>query len=727
MISLGPAKEALSKIKPPSPDAAFLNASMDLAKEGKMFQNPLDSAMGAIDGLGIDSMTSQLESKASEATSMAATLDKQSGVWADQVAGLRASAKLVIGEYSYSLTAQADALEKLIAENNKKSADLTKAAATCTVTASKYSDVASQAAALKQVSTQMFTSTTSTKAAIPPALMNVSGLAPDDLGKLKDISIPSITDVMSAVSSEQSANEQTGQVPADPCLPVQKSMESTMSAATKMNAALDDLKNSGAMTALKSGMSSIKSAVGGIDLAVSGVADKLGAAVSAASAGLDDHINKLSSAVNDMGKSLMGSINSVQKSVEKSMQLATADMAKSLVSSNPCMKNVLSPGSGAGAPGSVGVYEYKTKFRFRNVRYPGELKEDDNGKYAALLANSANLKYNTVLNSMGHETWDCSCVVVSHQSNTTIVECEITYTIDIDKAIKNYVTFFDNDKTGEKETIDNISFIKFYEDGDVIGSVLPQIVLKDAKTAPKIAHSDLNWAKDFLVLDGDILWSGGKKPSLLSPEMQQISQPAEEKPLEDLPVTTEPAVVKTVEQVKQEEEAEKVAMTPPVVQAEPTKVIAPPAKVTPAPQPPFKKSVEMTKEITPKSSKWKEVHSVTTSADKIVGSLMVMLSFNPGAPPTINYKYQMDSWQIDEIIAQIMGSSKSGIGGDLHFDNIKITYLKKDGTEFGHSYMSFYMNYYAPTQQMGIQTGYAAGDSEGYDFKWDWTQYKDDK
>jgi hypothetical protein len=672
MISLGPAKAALANLRPPSVDAAFMKTAVDLAQSGNMFQNPMGGSLDKISGLGLDKMGSSLA----------------------KIPG-------------------------------------------CADLAAKCAKVANTSAEVQGVSSQMFTSVLPTTKALPPSLMSLNpSLTDADKAKLADFTVPSITDVISTAQAEQADNEAMGTSGDNPCLPVQKSMEGAMKTAGALSSGVDDaLSKFGIGDKLKDIQAAADKLANAVGDELQAAQSALNSLVSSVSSDLNKGLDAISGLVEDAGKSLVDSIKTVRDSAEKSMQLATAGMAKDLIKNNPCMKDVMSPGSGGGAPGSIGVYEYTTKFRFRNVKYPTELKDPDNGLYAGLLANSNNLKYNTVLSSLGHETWDCSCVVISSDNEKTIVECKITYTVDIDKAIKNYVTFFDKEikdpATGavirvEKETIDNISFIKFFEDGDLIGKVTPQITIQDAKTAPKMGTSTLNFAQNFLVLDGDILWSGGKKPSLMSPEMQQISQPASE-PMPDLPVTTAPPIFQTEEQVKEEEVKEAKEMKPPEIKAEPTKVVVPETPPAPDPQPKYQKSVEMGTELTPKSAKWKDVHSVTTSADKIVGSLMVMLNFNPDAPPTITYKYQIDSWQIDEVIAQIMSKARTKIGGDLHYDNIKVTFWRKDGTEFGHGYFSFHMSYYSQTQQMGIQTGYAAGDSESYDFKWDYTVFKDDK
>ena len=644
MISLDPAKAALANLKPPSPDAAFLKTSMDLAKSGNMFQNPMAGSFSAIDGLGLDSMAS--------------TFSKIPGC-----------------------------------------ADL---AAQCT-------KVTANASAIKGVSSQMFTSVMPTSKTLPPALMSMNpSLTDEDKAKLADFSVPSITDVVSTAQAEQEDNERMGTAGDNPCLPVQKTMEEAMAMARKMESGINEVKDD-----LQAGMKKIEDAYkavqGATGEALQAAQAALNSAVNSVSGAINEGLNSVSDLVSDAGKSLVDSIKTVRDSAEKSMQLATAGMMKDLIGNNPCMKNVLSPGED--------MFETTCEVKIRNAG-------PDLVKSAGLLITPSNLKVSTNLSSMGYETWTYETSAERVSDTETQCTIKLTYTIDRKKAKERgspmdtieHMTSIELLDPDEKYPVGYMfvheSFINLESDSPTLSSV------------PRVAPPA--FPDSYIKLVEEVEWRGAKKKGLLSPEMQKISeQPVE--PMPDLPVTTAPAIVQTEEQVKEEAVKEAAEMTPPEIKAEPTKVVVPPAPVKPEPQPPFKKSIEMTKEIKPASKKWKEVHSVTLSMDKIVGSLSVVLTPNGDNPPTINYTYQMDSWQIDEVIAQIMSQARTKIGSDLHYDNIKITYWRKDGTEFGHSYMSFYMSYYAPTQQMSISTGYAAGDSDGYNFKWDWIEYKDDK
>lgn len=664
MISLGAAKDALSKLTPPAPDAAFLKTSMDLAQKGEMFQNPMASSFSAIDGLKLDSMATTL--------------------------------KNIPG---------------------------------CANIAAQCTKVTANASAMKGVSGQMFTSVLPTKIPVPEELFSMSpSLTSADKLKIMDFGLPSITDVMSTAQTEQDDNERMGTSGDNPCLPVQKTMENAMKAARQMSSGIDSVKND-----VQDGLKKIQSAYAELQTATGSAIATAQAALDAAIGSVTTAINKVDSVVADAGKALVDSIKTVRDSAEKSLQLATASMAKNLIKSNPCMKSVLSPGTGAGKAGTIGVYEYTAKFKFQN-------KPD--ADMAIWLANKNNIKVVSYMSSLGFETMEDNIVIESSTSTVTTVSGTITYTIDIDKAKTELVNLepplkpdANGDLVDAGKLFSSSAFVKFFNNnGEEVSRIYAKLNLANANTAPELKfYRDENGTKnDSLILVSPVDWTGGKKPSLLSPTMQQISQTAEEVAVTDLKVTEVPTVVVTKEQViekeKQEIAEEKASMEQPAVKNDATELVRPEPITNKPVLKPFKKSVVMTKVTTPKNSKWKDAHSVSFENLSGKGGFMITIDqfTSKGlSPPELSYEYEMDSWYIDQLIAEIMAKSNSGIGGSMYHQAIKITYRKKDGSLFGYSTMSFHMNYHAASNQVSFETSYNAGDDEN-EFVWDSIVFKND-
>jgi hypothetical protein len=659
MISLGPAKDALSMLKPPAPDAAFLKTSLNIAQSGSMFQNPMASTFSSLDTLGLSSVASSF-----------------SGI---------------------------PGCESLIAQ--------------CTA-------ITSNASAVRNVSNQMFTSVMPISSVVPTELLSMSpSLTSDDKSKLSSFSLPSITDIMSTAQNEQDDNERMGTAGNNPCLPVQKTMENTMKSARKLASGIESVKGD-----VLAGLNKIKSAYSTLQNAVGSAVTAARAALNQAISAVSSVVGKISGWVQEAGKSLVDSIKTVRDSVEKSMSLASASLARDLIKNNPCMKSVLSSGSAADKPGSIGTYEYVATFRFKNK---------SNADMANWLANPNNIKVVSYMSPYGYETMESDMKVVSQTATETVIDGTVTYTIDVDKALANHVDLEpalkpDNDgnlvDAGKLKSA--TAFIKFNNSsGEEVSRIYAALNLANAHTAPslKVIQEENGTKNDSLILVTPIEWMGGKKISLLTPEMQQISQPMAD-PDPDLKVTEAVGVIISEKEVAEKEEKAQQEMIPQAVTQETTEIRLPtPTKARPA-QRPFKKSVIMKRITTPQNNKWKDAHSVLVDNLSGKGSFMVMLDMyasKGNSPPEIEYQYEMDSRYIDELIAEIMATSKTGVGGSIYHQATKMTYYKKDKTLFGYAWMYFHMNYNAASNQVSFETTYTVGDEEN-DFTWDSVVFKND-
>jgi hypothetical protein len=644
MISLGPAKDALAKLQPPSPDAAFLKTAMDLAKSGNMYQNPMAGSFSAIDGLGLDSA--------------AATFAKIPG---------------------------------------------------CSALAAQCANVTSSASAVKSVSTQMFTSVMPTSKTLPPELMAMSpSLSKDDKEKLADFSLPSITDVVATAQTEQEDNERMGTSGDNPCLPVQKTMEATMAMARKMESGINDIKDS-----LQSGMKQIQDAYDAVQNATSeGLAAAtaaLTAAVNSVSGSISAGLDKVGKLVSDAGKSLVESIKTVRDSVEKSMNLAIADMAKSLIANNPCMKEVLSPGED--------MFETTCEVKIRN-------DGPDLKKSAALLLVPSNLKVSTNLSSMGYETWKYETVAQRISDTETQAVVKLTYTIDRKKA---------KGRGSPMDTIEHMTSIKLVdpEEEYPVGYLFVHesfINLEsDSPTLSNIPAVKPSYEIEpgYLKLVEAVEWRGAKKVGLLSPQMQKIAEsPAAPEP--ELTVTKAKAVVITEEQVKVKEEKTKAEMIPPVVKEEVTEVVKPKQVPTVTPVTPFGQSVIMKKEKIFYGAVWDEVRSVDTVTHSGRGMLSVMFFNNKDQNTNdATFTYELWSSDIDALIAE--AKSKNITKPTLYYQAIEVRFFKKDGTLFGSTWMYFYMGYIPETNQVVFETTTKTGDSEKQPWTWTTTRFVNDK
>lgn len=636
MISLGPVQDTLNSLPKPSSDAAFLNAALD-PNNGPMFINPIGDSMSYINSLGLDTHAADL-------------------------AELPGGAAL----------------------------------------AAQCSDVSKHAQGVTAMSNQMFSSTMATKQELPTKLLEMSDLPTADLAKLQDFPIPSVTDIMSTAATEQANNAELGTTGKDPCLPMQKAMEGTMKDSGALNSMTTQLSNSGTGKAMKSAVTAAKTAYAALQNATpetqAGLQAAFNSAMTHASNVVNSAVNTISGGLTKMGNSLLGSMNTTRQSTEKAMNIATARMAKNMVSNNPCLKQVLNPGSN--------VLEFNTAFVISNT---GDALETS----AAYLLEDANVAFTTTLSSLGYETWQHSTDATSISSTKTERNISLTYTLDVDKLNKadlgldhtlSVITItVNNPATGNK------SWVKVTTMFQAINTDNPSSL--SAATVSTSIHLET----------GDPVWSVAKKKGLLSPAMQAMTEPPPPVKEDFVPPATNPVVVQTPTQAQQAAvKATTPPPAPPTVE-ESTTVVAP-EKITATDTTSFTKRLAMSRTRTKTDYAWKQVTRTTIESLTGRGNLSSHVDqTSEGA--VINLNYELDAGSISQYIAEYKSKNLSA-PTTLYYECDIIHYWDKWGKNMMNIVVYFYLVYYPETGQVSITSRQKSGQQEDV-LTWDTVEFID--
>lgn len=636
MLSLGPIQDTLSKLPKPSTDAAFLNAALD-PNNGPMFVNPLDDSMSYVNSLGLDTHAADL-------------------------------AKLPGGA----------------------------------ALAAKCSDVSQHANGVSAVSSQMFSNTMATKQELPTKLLEMSDLPAADMSKLADFSIPSVTDIMATAATEQSNNAELGTTGADPCLPMQKAIEGTMKSSRDMSSVTTQLSNAGTGAKMKSAVQAATSAYQALQGATAetqaGLQAAFNSAFQNASSVVNSAVNTLSGALTKMGNSLLGSMNTTRQSTEKAMNIASARMAKNMVSGNPCLKQVLNPGSN--------VLEYNCAFVISNTG-------DDLATSAAYLLEDANVAFTTTLSSLGYETWQHSTDASSISPTKTERNISLTYTLDVDKLNKadlgldhtlSVITItFNNPATGNK------SWVKV------------QTIFQAINTDNPTSLSGATVSASIHLETGDPTWSVAKKKGLLSPAMQAMTEPPPPAKEDDLPPATGSIVRQTKQQAAQE--TAKAATPPPApTTVETTTTVVPPETVTATDTSLFTKRLTMSRQRTKTDYAWKRITRTTIESLTGRGYLACYVD-QTDAGAVINLDYDLDAQSISKYIAEYKAKNLSA-PTTLYYECDTIHYWDKDGHQSMNITIYFYLTYFADTGQVSITCRQKSGQEEA-ELTWDTVKFID--
>lgn len=528
-----------------------------------------------------------------------------------------------------------------------------------------------QASAIQSVSGQMFASTMPTNTPIPAALLANSNMNPADIAKVKDFSIPSVTQIMSTASAEQSMHAQLGTSGDNPCLPVQKAMEGTMKSAQTMTAITKSLSNGA--SALSSAISSLSSAA---DALAQATADEIVAAqaafnqaLQAANGVVSSAVNKVSGALSDMGNSLMDSMKTVRDSTEKSMAVATASMIKGHVQNNPCMKEVLSPG------GNVIVFD--TTYAIRNA----------DAQTAEYLLNNDLVTIQTTLSSLGYETFKQESTATKISNTITERRINLTYTVDMDKWKKaagggdstlNTITVtIKNPVTGESAWVKQQSiFEQLNTDNPVSQTATQSSVTIDVQNEPT--------------------WFVSKKIGLLSPAMQTMTEPPPATDADPIPSSV-PVVVQTPSQVAaQVAKAEKAAIPPATVESPIVVQAADPVPATS--EVVFTKSAYLRRERKKTDGVWMTV--AKNKVEHLCGDAKLTSTFsNDGAAALVVQEYTMSVSSINALIAEY--KRKNG-DRPMYFQCDTVNFYKADGTLAAVQTIQLYFLYVEATNQVSI-------------------------
>ncbi len=561
--------------------------------------------------------------------------------------------------------------------------------------AAQLSGASDHADAVKSVSGQMFASTMPTKAPIPAALVANSNLHPDDLTKVQDFNIPSVTQIMSTASAEQSMHAQLGTAGSNPCLPVQNAMEGTMKSAQSMTAATKALSNNGTSAALTSAVNAVKAASAAVNAGVIGAEAALSAALSGASSVINTAVNAVSGALSDMGNSLLGSMKTVRDSTEKTLNVATAGMIKNHVQNNPCMKEVLSPGGN--------VWVFNTAIVIKNAG-------DDLTASAAYLANDDLVSISTTLSSLGYETFEKSTDATKLSDTSTERNVSLTYTVDMDKWEKA-VGASDN----------TISLIMVNIKNPVTGLdawVKVQTIFDKLNTDNAAATSAASTSTSMAVVVQPV-WSVTKKKGLLSPAMQTMTEPAPKTDSDPIPSSV-PVVVQTQSQAAaQATKAAKAAAPPASVD---TPIVIQAADPVPATtEQTFTKSLYMRRERTKTDALWITITKCSVEHLSGDGKIAYTLT-NDGASVLGIMDYNLSASSISALIAEI---KRKNVTTPLYFQCDTINFYTADGTLKIVQCVYLYIQYVDSTNQVSITAKQKAPGGGTMEMLWDTILFED--